>query len=654
VCYWWPHLPAQVQEAAEECLHYLECRPLDWPLCLTLLHLQYQQQQQQQVANATGANSMVGSCPHQQHRQQQQWGRSLSSRWPLQSQPTQEPIEPPLPSPSSSSSLAGLLQRARQHLLSEFEDFEAVWATAEGRERFLVLPLPAVVTLLGDPALQVASENTVLLAVACWLQEHSGQATDASSSSSSSPSSSSAAAGTHPEVECAGSSQQQAALDQDPHLDQGVTGASHDGARHPAAAAAEQLLGLVHVAQLSYTYLLHVLPVLPALQGCGEVVQQVQREALWYKAAGRERQAYIAASAAASHALASSLEGATAAGGGIWQSAGSSTSVPTVEVQLADGALPAAAAAAGGALGSGSPSKWQPASPGPSSSAFSDAGSEAPAPQHPSPRRASRPRLAMQEQQAPPVTVYSLRPASMASGYQFKVQLALADLLAGGDTGSGGTGHDTSARTGEHPPTRLLGVGSHPSACCTLPDQWYAGFVWNLVVAADGFVGLMWHISTDARGGQRLAPGPVREAEVGIKFSLWAEQQQRTPAAAAWTRSGSSGSLAAAAGAGPGGGSPSKAPVSTRDQQLGEVHPLQEGRGAAAAAGGAVNEACRAAEAEQLQGQHGYGAGAFTTPQYVPAGCACGFSAFLGPGLELLRGAPGEVLTLLCRLQLCD
>jgi hypothetical protein len=249
------------------------------------------------------------------------------------------------------------------------------------------------------------------------------------------------------------------------------------------------------------------------------------------------------------------------------------------------------------------------------------------------------------------MTMYSLRPASMASGYQFKVQLALADLLAVEGGSGAGTAHaaaTSSGRGGEQPLTRLLGAGSYPSGCCTLPDQWYGGFVWNLVVAADGFVGLMWHISTDARGGKRCVPGPAQEAEVGIKFSLWAEQP-RTPAAPAWSRTGSSGSLAAA-GAGPG-GSPAKALVSAQEQQLLERRSLQEGRGAAAAGGGVQNEVCRAAEGEQL---HGYGSGAFTTPQYVPAGCACGFSAFLGPGLELLRGAPGEVLTLLCRLQLCD
>ncbi len=79
-----------------------------------------------------------------------------------------------LPAAYSESPLfSSLFSKAGDLLQQQLGDLEEIWASSEGRERFLALPLKGVELLLGDKRTRVASENTVLVAATLWVQQHS-------------------------------------------------------------------------------------------------------------------------------------------------------------------------------------------------------------------------------------------------------------------------------------------------------------------------------------------------------------------------------------------------------------------------------------------------------------------------------------------------
>ncbi len=81
------------------------------------------------------------------------------------------------PACSESEVFGGLFSSASEQLQQQLGDLEVAWASDEGRQRFLALPLKGVQLLLSDDRTRVAYENTVLVATTMWLQQHSSSLT---------------------------------------------------------------------------------------------------------------------------------------------------------------------------------------------------------------------------------------------------------------------------------------------------------------------------------------------------------------------------------------------------------------------------------------------------------------------------------------------
>ncbi|CAD7701781.1 unnamed protein product [Ostreobium quekettii] len=65
-----------------------------------------------------------------------------------------------------------LMEAADRALIEEFSDLERAWMCPEDRERFLGLPLAAVLSLLSSDGLRVGAEETAFWAVTEWLARH--------------------------------------------------------------------------------------------------------------------------------------------------------------------------------------------------------------------------------------------------------------------------------------------------------------------------------------------------------------------------------------------------------------------------------------------------------------------------------------------------
>ncbi|CAD7699605.1 unnamed protein product [Ostreobium quekettii] len=66
--------------------------------------------------------------------------------------------------------IRSLLDVLDKILLSRFEDLDVAWSVAEDRNLLLHLPMPTLKSLLLNPALKVAAEETVFMVVSKWLQ----------------------------------------------------------------------------------------------------------------------------------------------------------------------------------------------------------------------------------------------------------------------------------------------------------------------------------------------------------------------------------------------------------------------------------------------------------------------------------------------------
>jgi hypothetical protein len=242
--------------------------------------------------------------------------------------------------------LQGLLLRAQDYLLRQFEDLELVLGSAEGRQQLLLLPYDALKAILQHPRLKVASENSALLAAAGWLAANTRQVNTlllgphgSHSGSSSGAVGAGSSGGGAPHKQAAGVEERAQAvynssLYNSNSSDVGASKAegAHAGkAPPPAAAAAEaarqpgtpdaaaavqpqqhqlptasgvaalllDLCQVLRLCQLSYTYAMHVLPHLPLFRDQPQLVAALQYEVLRYQAAGELRQRRLASEAAA-------------------------------------------------------------------------------------------------------------------------------------------------------------------------------------------------------------------------------------------------------------------------------------------------------------------------------------------------------------------
>jgi hypothetical protein len=69
---------------------------------------------------------------------------------------------------------APAFQAAAATVQAELGDLEAALNDGPKKQRLLSLPFPGLLQLLGSDETRVASENTVFVACACWLQRHQG------------------------------------------------------------------------------------------------------------------------------------------------------------------------------------------------------------------------------------------------------------------------------------------------------------------------------------------------------------------------------------------------------------------------------------------------------------------------------------------------
>eukprot|EP00775_Hariotina_reticulata_P007915 gene7915-8111_t len=181
----------QVPECAEICQHYMQSCPMSWPVALALLqlqhqHLQEQRQQDQQKAQQDQARLSRTSTPGTNQHKAASKSLAAPDAFALGSISSFEAavaaITPALPVPKESTYLQQLLGEAQNFVLQHFEDLEAIMSSREGREQLLMLPYDALRAILEHPHLRVASENTALLAAAAWLAANAGEADVAHSS----------------------------------------------------------------------------------------------------------------------------------------------------------------------------------------------------------------------------------------------------------------------------------------------------------------------------------------------------------------------------------------------------------------------------------------------------------------------------------------
>jgi hypothetical protein len=603
-----------------------------------------------------------------------------------------------------------LLLRAQDFLVAQFEDLELVLASAEGRQRLLLLPYDALRAILGHNRLRVASENTALLAAAGWLQAnaaHVGSLLLSHSSGSSSnglmrngskgddgqvqsvynsalytsgrsgdAAPAATANGSSDHVQQTGSAPPAVASLQSP---QQQTPGSSQPAPPTASGAGSLLLDLCQVLRLcqcSYTYILHVLPQLPLFRDEPRLVAALQFEVLRFRAAGKLRQRRLAAEATAAAAAAAAanpgLTGHHLAGlehqqQQLVQAArppvgGGSDSSAELPPAAINGVPWAAAGAAGPLSASGAAGQgWR-------SGCTLDAA----------------------------LLQCQLRPESARSCcdimFSFDPQLlAGPDQKASGRAGGSGvgaggsSGGGSSGSSGVDLMQRLLGLSpqQQPEATVMSEDHYFAGYVWNMVVAADGFVGVSWRVVLPGGvdvplSGPHLQPAAVgdaaaasrgtgsirlfgpdcagfRSAEVAVTFSVTSSGLSR-----AQRNNSSSGSLATAtiptttadlassnggcAGSGasvdaalvkPGSrGSDQSLPASTVNSKGAQVPGLQQG---GVLFGSPVKS--------KVVGR------AYSEVQFVPAQCAWGFPDFAGAaGWAALKGPDGKV-ALRCQLK---
>jgi hypothetical protein len=568
---------------------------------------------------------------------------------------------------------------------------------------------------LGHDRLRVASENTALLAAAGWLQanaahvgslllNHSSSSGSSSnglmrhgskgddgqmpsvynsalytSSSSGDAGPAAAANGSSDHVQQIGAAPPAVASGQP--AQQQPPGSSQP-APPTASGAGSLLLDLCQVLRLcqcSYTYILHVLPQLPLFRDEPHLVAELQFEVLRFRAAGKRRQRRLAAEAtAAAAAAAAANPGLTghhlagleqqqqqqqqlvqAARPPVGGGSDSSADLPAAAVHVPWAAVRAAGPlSASGAAGQG----WR-------SGCTLDA--------------------ALLQCQLRPESarsccdiMFSFDPQLLAGPEQKASGRAGSGVGAGGSTGGG------SGSSGVDLMQRLLGLSPQQQAEATVmsEDHYFAGYVWNMVVAADGFVGVSWRVvlpggvdvplsgthlqpaaMVDAAAASRGSGGTgstrlfgpdcagFRSAEVAVTFNITSSGLSR-----AQRNNSSSGSLATATiptpaadlgsssggGAGNGAGvdaavvkpgsrgSDQSLPASTGSSKGAQVPGLQQG--------GVLS-------ASPVKGK--VVGRAYSEVQFVPAQCAWGFPDFAGAaGWEALKGPDGKV-ALRCQLK---
>jgi hypothetical protein len=75
---------------------------------------------------------------------------------------------------SDNDAYAPAFQAAAATVQAELGDLEAALNDGPKKQRLLSLPFPGLLQLLGSDETRVASENTVFVACACWLERHQG------------------------------------------------------------------------------------------------------------------------------------------------------------------------------------------------------------------------------------------------------------------------------------------------------------------------------------------------------------------------------------------------------------------------------------------------------------------------------------------------
>jgi len=635
--------------------------------------------------------------------------------------------------------------------VAQFEDLEVVLGSAEGRQRLLLLPYDALRAILGHPRLQVASENTALLAAAAWLHANAAQVNSLLLSPNSSAAAAAAAAGGGlglrqssgataaggADVPVRSQSVYSSALysssngkaAEDPGSSNAVNSSSteaqgvQNGMLHNTAAAAAtqqqqqpptasgvgslllDLCQVLRVCQCSYTYVMHILPHLPLFRDEPQLVSALQFEVLRFRAAGKLRQRRLAAEAAAAAAAAAAagsnssgltghhlagLEqqqqqqqqqqqglgvcavGSKAPAGG---TGSDSSSTELAKAPAANGVL-GEVKPVGGVSGSGAQG-WR-------SGCAADAA----------------------------LLQCQLRPESARSTLDFSFTFDPQALQAGSEgqgagkggsaagTAAGSNGGSSGSSAGVDLMQRLLGLAATQQQDATLvsEDQYFAGYVWNMVVAQDGFVGVSWRVvlpggvdvpltAPQAAQQQQAAAGTgaaegwgpaaghqglnyssvrvfgpdcagFRSPEVAVTFSITSSGLGRGQ-----RNSSSSGSLVAAAGGSTAaatvtvtaGGADAAAvkPGSKADQSLPHSGYVNNSSSAGSGKGSQQHQqqgGVNMVSGSPLKGGKVVGR-AYSEVQFVPAHCAWGFPDFADPGgWEALKGPDGKVC-LRCQLR---
>ncbi|WIA20494.1 hypothetical protein OEZ86_004475 [Tetradesmus obliquus] len=168
---------------------------------------------------------------------------------------------------------AGVSSKAWAKLLDVFGDLEAAWQDSARWQQFLGLPIKAVKKLLASDQLAVVSENTVLVALAGWLEAHARSSTSCSSNAAGVPGNvgSSAALGGGGEAAQQHQQQQQQQQQQQPQQQQLQVQQGWGAAANAAQQLQQQQLAhkelaeLVRLQHLSPAFLGSVLKRLPVM-----------------------------------------------------------------------------------------------------------------------------------------------------------------------------------------------------------------------------------------------------------------------------------------------------------------------------------------------------------------------------------------------------
>jgi hypothetical protein len=427
---------------------------------------------------------------------------------------------------------------------------------------------------------------------------------------------------------------------------------------------------VLRLCQCSYTYVLHVLPQLPLFRDQPQLVAALQFEVMRFRAAGKLRQRRLAAEACAAAAAAatSSLAPCGAAVAsiinglhqqqqqvvqlqqprkGVAGGSGSDGSMdsakdPAAAAAAAAGGLPWAAGPTGAAGGHG----W---------------------------RTGCTVDAALLQCQPRPESARS----TLEFSFTFDPQLLSGQEQKGSGAGDGSSGGGGSSSNGGSSGgqldlmQRLLGLSPQQQADASVmsEDQYFAGYVWNLVAAADGFVGVSWRVvlpggvdvglpgphsaagqasrAAGASGSSTLRLfGPdcagFRSPEVAVTFSITSSglhKAQRNSSSngnlGAAAAGNSSGSVAVTSGAGSVDAAVVK-PGSRTDQQVQQ--------GGSSVTGGSPLKGSSSSKSAVV-------GRAYSEVQFVPAHCAWGFPDFAGAGgWDPLKGPDGKVC-LRCQLR---